>query len=207
MHRVPRVPATVVAFDGLIACTASARALAVSDAVTVEYSTCTSEEALRYLPGLSLDEAVEAALRDRWTDPGLPLDATVRDLTVLRARRGYSAMVAQGLSLRDGVIGWTTAYASLHGRLILRAESARRDVERILAFSGLDDVVSFVRCADDLPRVPGAGTLASSWRAIETRLGAQGVKLSTCTALECNALCADTARPVVAQVRLTTVLS
>ncbi len=206
MPRRPRIPATIVAFDGLIAATAAARALAVSEAVTSECSACTIAAAERHLPGRSLDEAVEAALQDCMTGVGQVVDATVRDLTVLRARRGYGAMVAQGLPLCVGARDWAASHAALHGRLVLRADSARREVERMLDFSGLADLVSFVRCADDFPRVAGARSLISSWQAIERRLLGQGVSLSACTAIERDVGCADVARALVAEVRVTEVL-
>lgn len=189
-----RSSATIVAFDGLVADTLSARALAVSESVSAEIAPCSVVEALSLVRGRSLDEAVEHALRSRCGSPDLEFDATVRDLAVLRARRSFTAMVSQGLPLRAEAAAWLAARAATHGRIVLRAESARRDVDRLLEFTGLADVVTFIRCSDDLPRAVGASSTENSWSAIASRLAAQRVPLDECTAFECSDLSANVAR-------------
>ncbi len=202
MTTVHRPSATIVAFDGLVADTLAARALAVSDAVTAEVSPCSLDEGLSLVQGRSLDEAVEAALVAGADTAAVEFDATLRDLAVLRARRSYTAMVAQGLPLRDGAADWIALRAASHGRVILRADSARRDVERIIAFTGLQDVVAFVRCADDLPRTLGASSPECAWAAITSRLAAQRVALEQCVALECSAASAAVARKYLSDVSI-----
>ena len=189
-----RSSATIVAFDGLVADTLSARALAVSESVSAEIARCSVVEALSLVRGRSLDEAIERALRTGCGSPDREVDATVRDLAVLRARRSFTAMVSQGLPLRDEAAAWLAARAATHGRIVLRAESARRDVDRLIQFTGLADVVAFIRCSDDLPRAVGASSTENSWSAIASRLAAQRVPLDECTAFECSDLSANVAR-------------
>ncbi len=201
-HAAPRHGATIVAFDGLVADTRLARGLAVSEAVTAEFMTCSLAEALGLVEGRSLDEAVDAAFRAAQGSSSAPLDDTARDLAVLRARRGFGAMVSRGLSLRDGAAAWLAERASTHGRIVLRAESARRDVERLLAFSGIEDLAYFTRCADDLPRVRGGEAVDRSWQAIMARLAAQQVVGASCAAFEVSSRCADVAHRYAAEVTL-----
>jgi len=191
-RRQPR--ATVIAFDGLVADTLPARALAVSEAVTAEVGVCSSGEGLSLVQGRSLDEAVEFALRARVQSPAVEFDATVRDLAVLRARRSYSAMVAHGLSLHDGAIAWITARVASHGPVVLRADSVRRDVDQLLAFTELAEVVTFIRCSDDLPRSFAAASTECAWSAIVSRLAAKHVAPDECVAMECSERSAAVAR-------------
>ena len=200
MTTLPRPSATIIAFDGLVADTLAARARAVSDAVTAEIGPCSLDEGLSLVQGRSLDEAVEAAFVARAQTPAVEFDATLRDLAVLRARRSYTAMIAQGLPLRDGAADWIALRAASHGRVILRADSARRDVERLIAFTGLQDVVAFVRCADDLPRPLGASSPECAWAAIAGRLATQRVALDQCVALECSDVSAAVARKYLSDV-------
>lgn len=186
--------ATIVAFDGLVADTLAARALAVSEAVSAEIGPCTIDEAMALAGGRSIDDAVEAALRSRTAPSRVEIDHTLRDLAVLRARRGFSAMVAQGLPLRDGAVAWIAARAASHGRVVLRAESARRDVERIVAFAGIEDIVSFIRCSDDLPRALGVPSAEAGWMAVAARLATQRIALDHCAAFECSNVGAAAAR-------------
>lgn len=186
--------ATIVAFDGLVADTRAARALAVSQAVSAEIGPCTPDEAMALVDGRSIDDSVEAALRARSSSPQragaigrhIDIDHTLRDLAVLRARRGFSAMVAQGLPLREGAVAWIAARAASHGRVVLRAESARRDVDQLIAFAGIEDIVAFIRCSDDLPRTFGASSVESGWSAVVNRLAAQRIALDRCVAFECS---------------------
>ena len=111
-------------------------------------------------------------------------------------------MVSQGFPLRDGAAAWLAARAATHGRVVLRADSARRDVDQILAFTGLDDLVAFIRCSDDLPRVLGASSAENAWSTIASRLAMQRVSLDECTAFECSENPATIARKFLADVLL-----
>ncbi len=187
--------AIVVAFDGLVVDTRAARGLALSEAVSAEFAPCAIEEAMPLLAGRSLEEAIEAALPTQ-------VDATTRDLTVLRARRAYSGMVQQGIPLQPDAASWLRARALAGERIVLRADSARREVERLLQLSGLDELLAFVRCADDLPRAIGVASLPQSWRAIAGRLEALRVAPERCVAYECDVVGAACARSFASTVQL-----
>jgi beta-phosphoglucomutase-like phosphatase (HAD superfamily) len=205
---------TIVAFDGLVVDTRPARALAITESMLAE-GVGQSHDALLHivtavLPGRSLDEAVEAALMEvalaksslaKSNPEDAEGDATLRDVVVLRARQAYTAIAARGLPLCDGAAGWLASRVASHGRVILRADSARADVDRLLTFSGLTDVVAAVRCADDPPRTPNQMSVVRSWRAIADRLLTQQQGLSTGTAFECDERTASVARSYVGEVR------
>lgn len=200
-----RAPATIVAFDGLVVDTRSARALAIAESMVAEDLADESSDLLlprihQRLAGRSLDEAVDGAITA--SHKADSLDSTRRDLVVLRARRAFSAITMRGLPLCDGAAEWLTARAASHGRVVLRADSARVDVERMLAFSGLTDIVSAIRCADDPQRSAQQTSIVRSWRAIADRLQAQGLSVRACEALECDEESAAVARGHVDSVRV-----
>ncbi len=195
--------ALIVAFDGLIADTHVARTLAIGDALAAEGTPSDSEYVASLVLGRSLDETVEAVLHADAAARGAAVDHTTRDLTVLRARRAYSAMTAHGLPLRPDAVAWITAHAARGARVVLRADSARVDVELLLRLSGLADVVAFTRCADDLPHTRGESSVRSAWRAIAARCAALRLDLSACRALEPSAEGTAAAHAYVSDVRLT----
>ena len=195
--------ALVVAFDGLIADTHAARTLAVVDALAAEGTPTDAVYVASLVLGRSLDETVEAVLHAKAATSGTSIDHTTRDLTVLRARRNYSAIAAHGLPLLPGANAWIAALAARDTRVVLRADSARVDVELLLRLSGLGDTVAFTRCADDLPYTRGESSVRSAWQAISARCTALGLDLRACRALEASAEGVAAAQAHVADVRLT----
>jgi len=206
MTHALRPKATIVAFDGLVVDSEAARAQVVAETVTAEFAPLDAAQVVPLLAGRSLDEAVEAALTLASRSRGAPCDATARDLAVLRARRSYSAIVAHGLPMCEGATTWIRARVASHGRLILRADGVRREVEQLLLYSGLDSLIAFARCADDLPRSAGMSSLENSWQAIMTRVASQGVQPADCEAFERASVCADAARQAGATVERTEAL-
>ena len=198
--------AIVVAFDGLVAETHAARTLAIIDALGAEGTPVDPAEIAPMVLGRSLDETVDAVLQADARTRGAFLDHTVRDLTVLRARRAYSAIVAHGLPFRVGAAAWIDEQVARGVRVVLRADSIRADVEPLLHLSGLGDVVTFTRCADDLPRTRGAGSTADAWRAISSRLLALRIDPASCGALEASAIGAEAARGHVDDVQVMSLL-
>lgn len=170
-HAMPPTPSTalIIAFDGLVADTLPARALALSEAITAEWGPFGHEQAAALLPGRSMPEAVDAALA---AFPDVASDHTLRDLATMRAQRRCTGAFAQGMPFAPAAIAWLTAQRERGTRLILRTDSTRRDVEPLLQLGALDLLFAAVRCADDLPRVPMITTLESSYRAIDARLSA-----------------------------------
>jgi len=200
--------ATIVAFDGLVADTVGARALALADAVSAEHHPLSAADAASLLVGRSLEEAAEAALSESGDTAhahrathDYPFDPTTRDLVVLRARRHYGAIAMQGLSIRNGVAHWLTNRAASHGRLVLRADSGRREVEQLLRWAGLLDLFTLLRCADDLPRVTSYASTDASWHVIHSRLDAFQINRERRIAFEYDSVGAAAASPFVADVK------
>ena len=201
MTDTPR--ALIVAFDGLVADTHAARTLAIVDALAAEGTPTDTGYVASLVLGRSLDETVETVLHADAATRNTAINHTTRDLTVLRARRTYSAMTVHGLPLQPGASAWIEAHTEHGTRVVLRADSARHDVELLLRLSGLGDVVAFTRCADDLPHTRGESSVRSAWRAIAARCATLRLDLSACRALEASGDGIAAARAYVADVRLT----
>ncbi len=197
-----RVAAIVVAFDGLVAETQSARTHAVIEALNAEVASASERTVAPLVLGRSLDEVVEAVLRADADARGYAMDHTVRDLTVLRSRRAYSAIVSHGLPLVAGAAAWISARVTKGVRVVLRADSARGDVEQLLLLSGLSDIVAFTRCSDDLPRTRSDATVRSAWQAIAARLTSMRLNLASCQAMESSTIGSEAASQHVANVHL-----
>ena len=171
---------TIVAFDGIVANTLPLRTTALADAIAFECVTLgLSVHAhdlfpllLPLLPGRTFNETMAVAVA------GLPAlqheqirdDLTLHDLIALRAQRAWSAMVAHGVPLHDGVLSRLQAHVGRGLRIVLRSDSQRREVEPLLRLAGLEDSMLFLRCADDLPRLAGVSALRASYDAIDARL-------------------------------------
>ncbi len=157
------MPAAIFAFDGVLAATIPLRAQALVLSADAEGHVIDAAHAARVLPGRTLLEAATILLPQATHDP------TLAELVALRAQRSYRALVAHGVSFdRDGL-------ARLHeavrrgDRIVVRADSERRDVEPLLALAGLEHVVHLLRTSDDPPR-GAAPSLTRSWQAIDQRL-------------------------------------
>ncbi len=170
----------VVAFDGIIADTLPARAQALSDAIALE---CTSlgvtvnslelsPALLSLLPGRTFTECMMVAVEQipALQHERLRDDLTAHDLMALRAERAWSATVAHGVPLRDGVRDHLQQLVARGVRLVVRSDSQRREVEPLLRLAGLEDIMLFLRCADDLPRTAGVTSVQASYDAIDARL-------------------------------------
>ncbi len=178
---------TIVAFDGIVADTiprrATALATALADAITAEGASLQIDVRMHdilpplraWLPGRTFSEAVAVAMEQlpALQHDGIREDVTVRDLIALRAQRAWSEMASHGIPLRDGVQSWLQSALGRGLRMVLRSDSHRREVEPVLRLAGLEDSMLFLRCADDLPRVPRVSTLQASYEAIDVRLDRQ----------------------------------
>ena len=185
------MPALIVAFDGVLADTLPLRAHALADACAAEFNPRTHDEALAVIAGRTMLEASLALFpAEAASDPTLP------ELIALRAQRGFRHLVQHGVPLdADAVRG--IQEASAHGtRVVVRADSERRDVEPLLAMASLEHHVSLLRCSDDAPRGPGA-SVVRSWQAIEARLTTMHQPLAERTAWEATETLRDLARPFV----------
>ena len=179
--------ATIFAFDGVLADTLRLRAHALVDAAAAEQARLDTEVVLALLPGRTLLEASLALFPElSATDPTLP------ELIALRAHRGFRALVQHGVPLDQRALLRLQEAATRGDRIVVRADSERRDVESLLALAGLENSVSLLRCSDDAPRAPGA-SLRRSWDAIHARLSNMGVSVTERTALETNSETAEIA--------------
>ncbi len=188
---------TIVAFDGIVANTLPLRTTALADAIAFECVTLgLSVHAhdlfpllLPLLPGRTFNETMAVAVA------GLPAlqheqirdDLTLHDLITMRAQRAWSAMVAHGVPLHDGVLSRLQAHVGRGLRIVLRSDSQRREVEPLLRLAGLEDSMLFLRCADDLPRLAGVSSWRASYEAIDARLDRHQLPHAQRIAVEVNA--------------------
>ena len=179
--------AVIVAFDGVLADTLPLRAHALVDAADAEGQLLTTEHVLAALHGCTLLEAALALFPHHAAhDPTLP------ELVALRAQRGFRQLVQYGVPMRPDVLHLMQQAAARGVRLVLRADSERRDVEPLLAMAGVEHILAVVRCSDDQPRSAGA-SLTRSWHAIDARLRAMHLASPARTAWETAA--AETVQP------------
>lgn len=132
----------VIAFDGILFDTLEFRATAVANALAAEGIATEKDAILSALPARSLAEVI------RFVVPQHALDETTFDLAALRAERIISELGSRGAMLNVAVRDRLRRAAAVT-RIVVRADSRRRDVEQLLSLAELDSVVSFVRCSDD----------------------------------------------------------
>ncbi|WP_461413171.1 HAD family hydrolase [Gemmatimonas sp.] len=170
--------AVIVAFDGVLADTLPLRAHALVDAANAEGQQLASERVLQALHGRTLLEAALALFPHHAAhDPTLP------ELVALRAQRSYRQLVQFGVPVHPEVQHLVQHAAARGVRVVLRADSERREVEPLLAMAGVEHAITMMRCSDDAPR--GADpSLARSWRAIDARLRALQLQPPVRTAWE-----------------------
>ncbi|MEP6833173.1 MAG: hypothetical protein ABJB74_07245 [Gemmatimonas sp.] len=132
----------VVAFDGILVDTLEFRATAIVDALAAEGVVTNVRTVLFIVPSLSLPEAIRIAAKADH------VDETTLDLAVLRAERLIGDLGARGATLNLAVCDRLRRAAAVT-RIVVRADSRRREVEPLIALAELDSVVSFVRCSDD----------------------------------------------------------
>lgn len=185
------MPALILAFDGVLADTLPLRAHALADACAAEFHPRLHDEALAVIAGRTMLEAALALFpAEAASDPTLP------ELVALRAQRGYRHLVQHGVSLRADVIDRMRELSARGTRIVVRADSERRDVEPLLAMAGLDHVISVLRCSDDAPRGHGPSA-ARSWLAISDRLQSMHIPVTDRRALEAQTETRAIAQPFV----------
>lgn len=190
------MPALIIAFDGVLADTLPLRAHALTDAAAAEFSPRAPEHAAAVIAGRTMLEASLALFpHEAATDPTLP------ELVALRAQRGFRHLVQHGVALRAGVVQDLREAAAAGTRVIVRADSERRDVEPLLAMAGLEHLVNLLRCSDDAPRTHGA-SLRRSWLVIAERLGGMSLPMTDCRVIEATEESAQVAREFVPQVQV-----
>ena len=150
----------VVAFDGLLFDTLPLRSAAIADALYVEGIAVPIETVREVVASRTIAETVRAcamfaagaAHYTKWA--GTFLDETAIELATLRAERAVADVTSRGATLNMAVRTRLQRAAAVT-RIVVRADSIRRDVEPLLVMAELDSIISFVRCADDgIPRAP-----------------------------------------------------
>jgi beta-phosphoglucomutase-like phosphatase (HAD superfamily) len=157
------VDVVLLAFDGAFAETAAARRDALRRALAV------GAPALGDLLDPDADVVPASAALDavlRAAGPDAALDATARDLILLRADRHFSESLAHGVKLVPGTI---ELVSSLAGRVrVALVSAAERDVtETVLALAGVEHVVERVVTVTDAPTRDTDG----AWRLALAHLG------------------------------------
>ena len=186
------MPALILAFDGVVADTLGLRADGIAEALRDDQIDFDRAEILATLPGRSLYEAVDLLTA--------PTDTVLIELATLRAQQWVSTRMAQGVVITEFARTMLSAVAT-GTRIVLRADSLRRDVEPVLRFAALDDAFTFVRCVDDSPKLPVATSLESSYAEITRRLDVLRVSAER-TAIEADHRVAVVARPYVGSVHV-----
>ncbi len=140
----------VIAFDGVLFDTLDERARAVFEALRSDVAVLEFEKVRATVTGCSIVESVRA-LAIETSAAGAPnsaLDETAVDLACLRAERAFAAAVTHGFSLNMQARNLLQRAAAVT-RIVIRADSKRREVESLLQLAGLDGSVSMIRCSDD----------------------------------------------------------
>ncbi|MEO7997918.1 MAG: hypothetical protein ABI852_10765 [Gemmatimonadaceae bacterium] len=179
MHRIaahtvaPSDQMLVVAFDGVLFDTLSLRATAIAESLVTEGVTVTHELVASIVASRSIAETIRMCLQKWQPTESSTIDETLLDLVTLKASRAVSDLTARGASLHVTVRDKLRRAASVT-RIVVRADSRRREVEQLLIMAELDSIVSFVRCSDDgsppSEHVAGASTLERSYAHIVRRM-------------------------------------
>lgn len=204
-----------MAFDGVLASTLDTRTDAIIEAASDRRVLVDVPLGPSHVP--APDEASAADMdraRVRALMPGRTLhevlrlilptaDETALDLFTVRAQQLVSARLAHGLAISSAIRSRIDRATAAGTRVVLRSDSARRDVEPVLALTGLDVVFTFLRCADD-PTRHGRGETAivASYEVIARRLDARGIAVADRTAWESGALAASAARAHVRDIQV-----
>ena len=185
MVAVANAPAVaVIAIDGLVLDTITLRARALQASLALEGVVVALPQLMDAIPGHALGEVIDACAP--------AIDAVAREVVALRAQQTISRAMASGVALHAGDAAWMTSMVARGVRVIGRADATRNDIDRVLPLLSFGDAFVFVRCADDQPRVRGAGMLESAYHAVAARV-AQRWPGAAITAYELTADAASTA--------------
>lgn len=162
----------VVAFDGVLFDTLPLRASAIADALAAEGVMIDNSAVASLVAARSIAETIRECLSNG-VSSNTAIDETTLDLAVLRAERTAADLSSRGAVLNVAVRDKLRRAASVT-RIVIRADSRRRDVEPLLALAELDAIVSFVRCSDDAatssPQSTGHSSLERSYAHIARRM-------------------------------------
>lgn len=179
-------PALVVAFDDVLADTASARRDALGEALLADGIAVPPLQLAEACDGRTFVMAARAARARGGADAD---DHTAVALAAVRADRAFAARFRRSTLLQPGAGAFVRAAAALVP-LALVAWTARRDVMLTLELSGLDATFSCVITADD---APDEAPTDVRWRLAADRL-ARRMPVSHTIALVGTGVAIDAAR-------------
>lgn len=163
----------VVAFDGVLFDTLPLRASAICEALASEGVTIAHEVAASLVASRSIAETIKACVHGDGSTHTFAPDETSLDIATLKANRAVADLTSRGASLNI-IVRNKLRRAAAVTRIVVRADSRRREVEQLLTFAELDSIVSFVRCSDDgsppSEHMTGASTLQRSYAHIARRM-------------------------------------
>jgi hypothetical protein len=190
----------IVAFDGVLAHTLDTRTDAIMEAISdrrvwdAAMPAAVDRAQVRTLmPGRTLHEVL------RLIAP--TADDVTLDLCTMRAQQLVSARLAHGMAISADVCASVDRERVAGTRVVLRSDSARRDVESVLALTTLDAAFTLLRCADDPPGDRrGEPAIVASYATLARRLDARGMVVADRVAWESGAFAASAAGPHVGRV-------
>jgi beta-phosphoglucomutase-like phosphatase (HAD superfamily) len=139
----------VLAFDGVLFDTLEARSACVSDSLAAEGLTVDNAMLQQAIAGRSLAEAVRfLAQRSARSATARALDETTVDVATMRADQAYADLAARGFAVNVSARAMLERASSI-SRIVLRADSRRREVDALLSLAGLDLAFAMTRCSDD----------------------------------------------------------
>lgn len=171
----------MVPFDGFIVDTLDSRAAALAHAFSEVLGESMIAHCRDALPGRTFNEAAHALGS---AVGAVTVDETLLDIVALAAAREFSRSLLHGVTLLPHAMQWLAGCQSRSVRVVARADSARHDVNAVLALGMLGEAFAFVRCSDDVPRVAAIASLEASWQAIDRRLTTAGIRSDRRSAME-----------------------
>lgn len=176
----------VVAFDGVLFDTLPLRTSAICEALVTEGVTISDDLVASIVASRSVAETVRACLHKLQLEQSSGIDETLLDLATLRANRAVADLTSRGASL-NVIVRDKLRRAAAVTRIVVRADSRRREVEQLLIMAELESIVSFVRCSDDgsppSEHVAGASTLERSYAHIVRRMAGNANLLGEASAI------------------------
>lgn len=161
----------VLAFDGVIADTITARATALVETLATHDIEARAADVVAALPGRTLHEALRDVLHARLADG---LDETLLDVMTMQAQQRCAQRMLQGVAIAPALTD-VVRQLQVHGTaVVVRSDSLRREVEPTLALTGVLGEFRMVRCADDPSRVRGTTSLERSYAEILRRTARGG---------------------------------
>ena len=151
----------IVAADGLVFDTLALRTDALCAAMSRESLTVVRWDVRNELPGRRLRDVIYRVAPDA--------DETTGDLVALMAQRAISERMSDGIALQPQFLAFRKRCDAKGERIVLRADSIRRDVERLVRFSELNHLFSAIWCADDA-MVPAHSMISAAYEQLSARL-------------------------------------